>query len=108
MRDLPMTERTQRLVTEIFEFAVRNNDVPTKRENTGEHPTFFVWYSGHTNGVEVDISPNGWKAGEKDESYIIRLSPDESTTAEKIEAYLENVLRRMAEVMNEWEAKQHE
>ena len=108
MTCLPTTERAQRLATEIFEFAIRNNAVPTKREFTGEHPTFFVWYSGHTNGLMVHIYPKGWKADEKDEAYHIYPSPDKYTTAEEIEADLEQVLARMAEVMNEWEAKQHD
>ncbi len=111
MKYLPTTERAQRLVTEIFEFAVRNNAVPTRREETGEHPTFFVWYSGHTNELTVHILPKGWMVGgkdEKDETYDVYLSPDEYTTAKKIEAELEQVLARMAKVMNEWEAKQHD
>lgn len=108
MINIPTTERAQRLVTEIFEFAVRNNAVPTKRAETGEHPTFFVWYSGHTNDLTVHISPKGWEEYGKDEAYHIYLSPNEHTTAEEIYTHLEQVLARMAEVMNEWEAKQHD
>lgn len=111
MTYLPTTERAQRLVTEIFEFAVRNNAVPTKRAETGEHPTFFVWYSGHTNDLMVHILSEGWTVGEideKDVTYDVYLSPNEYKTAEEIEAELKQVLTRMAEVMNEWEAKQHD
>lgn len=111
MINIPTTERAQRLVTEIFEFAVRNNAVPTSRAETGEHPTFFVWYSGHTNDLTVHILSEGWTVGEideKDETYDVYLSPNEYTTAKEIETHLEKVLARMAEVMNEWEAKQHD
>lgn len=108
MRDLPTTGRAQRLATEIFEFAIRNNAVPTTRSKTGEKPTFFVWYSGHTNELTVHISSNGWSGSEKDETYNVYLSADEHTTAEEIESELEKVLARMAEVMNEWEAKQND
>lgn len=108
MTYLPTTERAQRLVTEIFEFVIRNNAVPTRRELTGEHPTFFVWYSGHINELTVHISPNGWSGSEEDETYDVYLSTDEHITAEEIESELEKVLARMAKVMNEWEAKQHD
>lgn len=108
MTYLPTTEQAQRLVTEIFEFAVRNNAVPTQREYTGDQPTFFVWYSGHTTGLTVSIAPKGWEANGEDERYDIDLSPDEYITAEAIEARLLTILARMAEVMKEWEAKQHE
>jgi hypothetical protein len=108
MINIPTTEKAQRLVTEIFEFAIRNNPVPTKRENTGAHPTFFVWYSGHINGLTVHISPNGWSESGEDEESDIYLSANEYKTAEEIEAKLERVLARMTEVMNEWEAKQND
>lgn len=108
MTYLPTTEQAQRLVTEIFEFAIRNNAVPTQRTETGERPTFFVKYSGHTAGLTVHISPNGWRGSEKGEVYYIFLSPTEYKTAEEIEARMEQVLARMTEVMNVWEAKQHE
>lgn len=110
MTYLPTTERAQRLVTEIFEFAVRNNAVPTRRELTGEHPAFFVWKMGHTNDLTVRIYPDGWSDNEEseDETYDVYLSPNEYTTAKEIETHLEQVLARMAEVMNEWEAKQHD
>lgn len=102
MRDLPTTERAQRLVTEIFEFAIRNNAVPTTRSKAGEKPTFFVWYSGHTTGLCVRIFPNGWSRGGEAEASDIYLSANEYKTAEEIEAKLEQVLARMAEVMNVW------
>lgn len=108
MRDLPTTERAQRLVTEIFEFAIRNNAVPTIRSETGKKPTFFVWYSGHTTGLTVRIFPNGWSRRGEDEASDIYLSANEYKTAEEIEAELKQVLARMTEVMNEWEAKQHD
>lgn len=108
MINIPTTERAQRLVTEIFEFAIRDNAVPTTRAVTGEHPTFFVWYSGHTNGLTVHIYPNGWSGSEEDEESDIYLSTNEYKTEEEIEAKLEKVLARMTEVMNEWEAKQHD
>lgn len=102
MINIPTTERAQRLVTEIFEFAIRNNAVPTTRSETGEKPTFFVWYSGHTNELTVHISPNGWSGSEEDETYNVYLSSGEHITAEETEADLEKVLARMTEVMNEW------
>lgn len=108
MRDLPTTERAQRLVTEIFEFAIRNNAVPTIRSETWEKPTFFVWYSGHTTGLWVRIFPNGWSRRGEGEASDIYLSANEYETAEEIEEKLEKVLTRMTEVMNVWEAKQHD
>lgn len=102
MRDLPTTERAQRLVTEIFEFAIRNNPVPTTRTEAGEKPTFFVWYSGHTNGLWVRIFPNGWSGSGEDEASDIYLSANEYKTAEEIEAELKQVLARMTAVMNVW------
>lgn len=103
MINIPTTKRAQILVTEIFEFAIRNNAVPTARSKTGEKPTFFVWYAGHTNELTVHISPTGWSESGEDEVFDIYLSANEYTTAEEIEAELRRVLARMAKVMNEWE-----
>lgn len=108
MINIPTTERAQRLVTEIFELAIRNNAVPTIRSETEEKPTFFVWYSGHTTGLWVRIFPNGWSRREEGEASDIYLSANEYKTAEEIEAELKQVLARMTEVMNVWEAKQHD
>lgn len=108
MINIPTTERAQRLVTEIFEFAIRNNAVPTIRSEAGEKPTFFVWYSGHTTGLWVRIFPNGWSRRGEGEASDIYLSANEYKTAEEIEAELKQVLARMTEVMNAWEAKQHD
>lgn len=102
MINIPTTERAQRLVTEIFEFAIRNNAVPTTRSETGKKPTFFVWYSGHTTGLTVRIFPNGWSRRGEDEASDIYLSANEYKTAEEIEAELKQVLARMTAVMNVW------
>ncbi|MEE0264368.1 MAG: hypothetical protein UD936_01975 [Acutalibacteraceae bacterium] len=44
----------------ILELAMKINNIPTKREVTGNKPTVFVWFSGHVNLLNVEIHSNGW------------------------------------------------
>ena len=98
----PINEGFQRAVIAILSRAMRYNDTPTKTEHTGNKPTFFVEYSGHTASLYVRIYPNGWAAGNDAEySYIVDLCASNGTDQE-VSDTLNEIIETMDRVYNEW------
>lgn len=51
-------------VHEILEMALEiNGTLPRQRELTGNKPTAFFNFSGHTAGVTVNVYNDGWDSG---------------------------------------------
>ena len=52
-------------VLEIMDMVMRiNGTTPTHRELTGNKPTAFMNFNGHTATVRITINANGWQANE--------------------------------------------
>lgn len=62
---------TAKQVAKLAQICAEINREPTKRDVTGDKPTVFFIFSGHTAGVSIDVHLHGWSAGIKpDYSYI--------------------------------------
>lgn len=89
-----MTKR--KIMDEAIRLAMKINGGAVKRCGKG-HPTAFIYYSGHINGLEVKIYENGWVADAyADTSYYFSLDKDE----DKLMQVLEN-LKEYAEKLTE-------
>ena len=104
----PVTAEVRALVHETVDRFLDYNPTVTQQEDTGSKPTFFLYFSGHTAALYVNIYANGWDQGGKSEDFDIYLSEsDYSGTATEIQGELASVLRRMEEVYGVWYEKEH-
>lgn len=104
----PITAEVRALVHEIVDRFLDYNPTVTQQEDTGSKPTFFLYFSGHTAALYVNIYANGWEQGGKSEDFDIYLSESEYTgTADEIQNELVSVLKRMEEVYTDWYEKEH-
>ena len=55
-----MTKKVKSKVLEIMTLALDFNSESTKQEYTGNKPTLFVQFYGHTCQLDVDIATEGW------------------------------------------------
>ena len=63
-------KRRRALVHQILDVALDINGVePRQKEYTGNMPTAFFAFSGHTVGVSVEICRSGWDHGQPREFY---------------------------------------
>lgn len=99
----PINDGFQVAAIMILSRAMRYNNMPTKTEHTGNKPTFFVEYSGHTASLHVSIYPNGWAAEDDVEyySYIVDLCAS-NDTEQKVSDTLNEIIETMDRVYNEW------
>lgn len=86
------------LIMRIVDLSFRLNSVPTKKETTGDRPTVFVYFCGHTAGIDVRIYPRGWElCSHVYETYSCFLNSDwDSPDA------LYNAVERLEELYDEW------
>lgn len=104
----PITAEVRELALRIMERAMFYNSTATKKEYTGDKPTFFVKFSGHTAALDVDIHKQGWKSGDEAESFTVYLSErGYNGTADEIQKELVSVIKRMEEVYTAWYEKEH-
>lgn len=104
----PITAEVRALVHETVDRFLDYNPTVTQQEDTGSKPTFFLYFSGHTAALYVNIYANGWEQGGKSEDFDIYLSErDYSGTATEIQGELASVLRRMEEVYGVWNEKEN-
>lgn len=62
---------TAKQIAKLAQICAEINREPTKRDVTGDKPTVFFIFSGHTAGVSIDVHLHGWSVGIKpDYSYI--------------------------------------
>jgi len=107
MDELPTTQECAEIALEIIKRAMMYNRVPTERATTGDKPTFFVWFSGHVNALDLQIQPIGWGDNEPELQYEIALSPQPWRPASIIAEELHDALDKMVEVQKAWEEKQN-
>lgn len=51
---------TAKQVAKLAQICAEINRKPTKRDVTGDKPTVFFNFSGHTAGVSIDVHLHGW------------------------------------------------
>lgn len=105
-----MTNEIKQRVLEIMELAVTFNSGETRQEITGNKPTFFVEFYGHTCTLEVRARVKGYCVG----APVIYLTGEGVTNryevtfldgAEKQTLQdLDTVLAEMRRIISEWEA----
>lgn len=104
----PITAEVRALVHEIVDRAMSYNSTSTKQDFTGDKPTFFVSFAGHTACLYAEIHANGWEPEDKSEDFIVRLSEREyNGTCEDIQTELVSVLKRMEKVYTTWYEKEN-
>ncbi len=69
----PAELTVQQKFLRIMELALRLNGTPTKKAKTGNKPTVFVDFSGHTSELIVSVYSRGWG---DDRHYDARLQCD--------------------------------
>lgn len=94
------TREIRNLILRVMELAVLINSKPTEQEITGNRPTVFVEFFGHTSSIYVRIYPNGWTDdtdGKECEYYDCypQSGWDNLDT-------LYNVVERLEELYQEW------
>ena len=63
-------KRRRALAHQILDVVLDINGVePRQKEYTGNMPTAFFEFSGHTAGVDIDIRRSGWDYGQPIEVY---------------------------------------
>lgn len=109
----PMDCKVRDTVLRILERAMHYNNTKTKKEETGDKPTFFVEFSGHTAQLDVGIEVNGYDSETDFKhrniiNYTVYLTENEyGLTSDKIQNQLVAILKRMEEVYSAWYEKEH-
>lgn len=100
-------QRVRTKVKEVVELAMLINDTPTTRKETGDKPTVFVDFSGHTCGLIVAICGKGWDRkepyNESTDETIVYL--DDKNDA-KVRVHLDHVIRQLKDIYDEWGLKE--
>ena len=98
----PINEGFQAAAIMMLSRAMRYNNMPTKTECTGNKPTFFVEYSGHTSTLYVRIHPNGWD-GKCVAKYSYHVDLCASYGTERaVSDTLNEIMGAMDRVYNDW------
>lgn len=57
-------ERKRQQICEVLDLCLQINGLQSsEQELTGDHPTAFFYFSGHTARIKIDVHRDGWKAG---------------------------------------------
>ena len=96
-----MNESIKNKVLEIMALAVEFNNTETKTELTDDKPTFFVEFSGHTCGLNVNIHLKGWSRDKMNKVKYFETYLDNYNTEEN----LDNILSEMKKAISDWEIR---
>ena len=77
-------------LTQIMQMCYQINNVETNREETGNLPTVFVGFSGHTCQLHARIYEEGWGV-EVDPDYTATIYLDYSDASEKLHVLIERL-----------------
>lgn len=92
-------------VLEILKIALDFNSEPTNKRTTGNKPTLFVEFSGHTCCLIVRCYPTGWHGSDSYELFFEYFKNDNSIVMEE---KLNICIERMKEIISEWEGRCNE
>lgn len=96
-------EKVNEKALKIMELCLLLNPSPTKRAITGDKPTVFCNFLGHTCELMISIHRSGWKSGDAGDSFTVYLDWDGAL--ENL-AQIQNTLETLYQ--EQLEAKQHE
>ena len=86
-----MEKRRRDKIHELLDLALDiNSTMPRWRQETGNQPTAFFWFLGHTGDLDINIYKEGWPYGEEREE---ELSPHTGCEAELNQAI--NQMKRL-------------
>lgn len=110
----PMSTKVRDTVLRIVERAIYYNNTPTRRELTGDKPTFDVRFNG-CNGKFIyncfikgdSYKWNYWETMEQPQSgSIVRLCEDDNWPEDRILRALENITADMEHHYDDWYTRQ--
>ena len=79
-------------IAKIIQLCYQINNVETNREKTGNLPTVFLDFMGHTCQLNIRIYDDGWMSGE-DPDFSARVYLDESPN--DVSAELAELIERL-------------
>lgn len=77
-------------LTQIMQLCYQINSVGTNREETGNLPTVFVDFSGHTCQLHARIYEEGWET-EVDPDYTTTINLNQHSASEKLHVLIERL-----------------
>ena len=101
-----ISESVRKKVLKIMELAMLINDSPTEQELTGNKPTIFVEFFGHTSNLGVHIAPEGWFddiTADETAFYYFGLTENEG-----VEAELDGFIKKLGNILAENSTQQKE
>ena len=96
-----MDKKIKEKVLKIMALALEFNNTRTQNKYTGNKPTVWVEFLGHTCELDVQVNHHGWGDGCEPETDIC-IYLDESSTAEQ---ELDATLETLEKLIMDWEAK---
>lgn len=104
-----MTKEVKGRVLTLMNLALEYNSRKTTQELTGNRPTFFVYFNGHTCDLDVAAYTEGYSANSKCIQESISLTSSfSSDTDEKILAALDRWIDLFISVQYEWRRAQND
>lgn len=96
-----MNENIKSKIMKIIALAIEFNDTRTQKCYTGNKPTVWVNFSGHTCQLDVNISHEGWdKFAEAEPRMCIYLDDNKNAEVE-----LDAAFETLKKLIMDWEAK---
>lgn len=90
-------EHNRRMLHELLDIAINTNGYEKrKREESGNLPTVFLFFSGHTADVSFSINKDGWVAGDEAD-YRTNIYFDEEISKEKVEEVRAECMNALAD-----------
>lgn len=83
-------------VHEILEMVLEINSTHSrKRELTGDKPTAFFAFSGHTAGIDVSVNVTGWVPGVGKSSSMYAYMDADAFPIEDVKNELEDIMEEL-------------
>lgn len=103
----PISEKVRSLVLDIVNAAMMYNETPTRKEFTGNKPTFYIELSGHTATLDVFYNESGYGENSHNVWLIDIFSlcsyvDDDGSEEKEIQKKLEEVLAHMKTIYYNW------
>lgn len=84
----------------IFSLVIALNPTKTQRQTTGEKPSVFIEYLGHTADFAVRVCEKGWCTGSHiEKSWDIYM---DNTPIDKINAQLDEIIGYLECLKSKW------
>ena len=96
-----MNENIKSKALKILSLALDFNNTRTKCALTGDKPTVFVDFTGHTCELDVQVSHHGWDIGFEPEIDICIYLDENSTAEQELDATLET----LEKLITDWKSK---